>query len=229
MSDSVWPCRRQPTRLPRPWDSLGKNTGVGCHFLLQCIKVKSESEVAQSCLTLSDPMDCSLPGSSWSTGVGFIYICIYNILQKEMIVIANSYNSREITSAAVYFPCSLELSFATWTLTFTSQCFVNRCLLGLIFHWHVGTQYALSLYDHARFLLTQVWTILHFIFVFYFSSSWHLRNPIVHIWINTLVSLLGLGFHNFGVIWTSFSEREKIKKRCQNLFSVEIFMKIETQ
>ena len=64
MSDSVWPHRRQPTRLPRPWDSPGKNTGVGCHFLLQCMKVKSESEVAQSCLTLSDPMDCSLPGSS---------------------------------------------------------------------------------------------------------------------------------------------------------------------
>ena len=54
--------RRQPTRLPRPWDSPGKNTGVGCHFLLQCRKVKSESEVTQSCPTLSDPMDCSLPG-----------------------------------------------------------------------------------------------------------------------------------------------------------------------
>ena len=51
-------------RAPRPWDSPGKNTGVGCHFLLQCMKVKSESEVAQSCPTLSDPMDCSLPGSS---------------------------------------------------------------------------------------------------------------------------------------------------------------------
>ena len=56
--------RRQPTRLPRPWDSPGRNTGVGCHFLLQSMKVKSESEVAQSCPTLSDPMDCSLPGSS---------------------------------------------------------------------------------------------------------------------------------------------------------------------
>ena len=58
------PHRRQPTRLPHPWDSPGKNTGVGCHFLLQCMKVKSESEVSQSCLTLSDPMDCNLPGSS---------------------------------------------------------------------------------------------------------------------------------------------------------------------
>ena len=64
MSDSVWPQRQQPTRLPCPWDSPGKSTGVGCHFLLQCVKVKSESEVTQACLTLSNPTDCSLPGSS---------------------------------------------------------------------------------------------------------------------------------------------------------------------
>ena len=64
MSDSVRPHRRQPTRLPRPWDSPGKNTGMGCHFLLQCMKVKSENEVAQSCWTHSNPMDCILPGSS---------------------------------------------------------------------------------------------------------------------------------------------------------------------
>ena len=76
MSDSVRPHRWQPTRLPRPWDSPGKNTRVGCHFLLQCMNVKSENEVAQSCPTLSSPMGCSLPGSSAmgflskSTGVG---------------------------------------------------------------------------------------------------------------------------------------------------------------
>ena len=64
MSDSVRPHRWQATRLPCPWDSPGKNTGVGCHFLLQCMKAKSEREVAQSCLTLSDPMDWSLLGSS---------------------------------------------------------------------------------------------------------------------------------------------------------------------
>ena len=75
MSDSVRPHRRQPTRLPHPWDSLGKNTGVGCHFLLQGQPLRTsckmntispllESEVAQSCPTLRDPMDCSLPGSS---------------------------------------------------------------------------------------------------------------------------------------------------------------------
>ena len=59
MSDSVRPHRRQPTRILCSWDSPGKNTGVGCHFLLQCMKVKSE--VAQSCPTLHYPMGCSLP------------------------------------------------------------------------------------------------------------------------------------------------------------------------
>ena len=58
------PIDGSPPASPNPWDSSGKNIGVGCHFLLQCMKVKSESQVAQSCLTLSDPMDCSLPGSS---------------------------------------------------------------------------------------------------------------------------------------------------------------------
>ena len=68
------PQRWQPTRLSRPWDSPGKNNGVGCHFLLQCMKVKSESEVAQSCLTFSDPMDCSLPGS-----------CVHGIFQARVL------------------------------------------------------------------------------------------------------------------------------------------------
>ena len=72
-----WLCathRRKPTRLPRPWDSPGKNTGVGCHFLLQCMKVKSESEIAHLCLTPSDPMDCGPPGSS-----------IHGILQARIL------------------------------------------------------------------------------------------------------------------------------------------------
>ena len=64
VSNSVRPHRPQPTRLLFPWDSPGKNTGVGCHFLFQCMKMKTESEVAQSCPTLSHPMDCSLSGSS---------------------------------------------------------------------------------------------------------------------------------------------------------------------
>ena len=68
------PNRRQPTRLPCPWESPGKNTRMGCHCLLQCMKVKSESEVTQSCPTLSDPMDYSLPGSS-----------IHGILQARVL------------------------------------------------------------------------------------------------------------------------------------------------
>ena len=71
---SVRPHRRQPTRLHCPWDSSGKNIGVGCHFLLQCMKVESESEVTQPCLTLRDPMDCSPPGSS-----------IHGILQARVL------------------------------------------------------------------------------------------------------------------------------------------------
>ena len=83
MSDFVQPQRRKPTRLPRPWDSQGKNTAVGCHLLLQCMKVKSENEVTQSCLTLSDPMDCSPPGSS---GHG-----IFQARVLEWVAIAFSY------------------------------------------------------------------------------------------------------------------------------------------
>ena len=94
MSDFVRPHRRQPTRLPRPWDSPGKNTEVGCHFLLQCMKVKGESEVAQLRLTLSDPMDCSLPGSSihgifqarvMEWGAIAFSLAIWNLRQKSIM------------------------------------------------------------------------------------------------------------------------------------------------
>ena len=97
------PHRWQPTRLPRPWDSPGKNTGVGCHFLLQCVKVKSESEVAQSCPTLSDLMDCSLRGSS-----------VHGIFQARVLewgAIAFSVNKIEKTSIV----CSKEYYFIGWT------------------------------------------------------------------------------------------------------------------
>ena len=94
MSDSVRPHRQQPTRLPRPWDSPGKNTGVGCLFLIQCMKVKSESEVAQSRLTLCHPMDSSLPGSS----VHGIFQA--RVLEWGAIVFSESYLS-------VQFSCSV--------------------------------------------------------------------------------------------------------------------------
>ena len=100
MSDSVRPHRQQPTRLLHPWDSPGKNTGVGCHFLLQCMEVKSESQIAQSCPTLSDPTDCSLPGSSvhgifqarvleW-VAIAFLVLtlttCIYRVTMRAAIL-----------------------------------------------------------------------------------------------------------------------------------------------
>ena len=89
MSDSVQPHRWQPTRQPHPWGSPGKNTGVGCHFLFQCMKVKSESEVTQSCPTFSDPLDCSPSGSS-----------IHGIFQArvlEWVAIAFSKNKWQIS------------------------------------------------------------------------------------------------------------------------------------
>ena len=94
MSDSVQPHRQQPTRLAHPWDSPGKNTGVGCHFLLQFMKVKSESEVHQQCPTLCNPMDCRLPGSSvhgilqarvleWGA-IAFSYYTILDTIKKRI-------------------------------------------------------------------------------------------------------------------------------------------------
>ena len=86
---------QQPTSLPHSWDSPGKNTGVGCHFLLQCMKVKSEREVAQSCLTL-DPMDCSLPGSSVHG------ICQTRVLEWVAIAFSGTRN-RNIVITKVQF------------------------------------------------------------------------------------------------------------------------------
>ena len=93
------PHRRQPTRLPRPWDSPGKNTGVGCHVLLQCMKVKSESEVAQSFPTLSNPRDCSLPGSS-----------IHGILQARVLEwVATAFSMKTSAAAAKLLQLCLTL------------------------------------------------------------------------------------------------------------------------
>ena len=94
MSDSVLPPRRQPTRLLCPWDSPGKNTGVGCHLLHQCMKVKSESEFAQSSPTLSDPMDCSLPGSS-----------VHGILQARVLEwVAITFSKASINTWLIFTP-----------------------------------------------------------------------------------------------------------------------------
>jgi len=116
----VRPHRQQPNWLSRPWDSPGKNTGVGCHFLLQCMKVKSENEVAQSCPTLSNPMDCSLPGSSVHG------ICQATIL--EWGVIAFSYSKNYILPT---FHIS-HWSFRVFLETHFLPCMRSTLLLGSV-------------------------------------------------------------------------------------------------
>ena len=125
VSDSVWPHRWHPTRLPCPWDSPGRNTGVGCHFLLQCTKVKSESEVSQSCPTLSDPMDWSLPGSSvhgifqtkeyWS-GVPLpnSLISSYSFLVASLEFSVYSISSKTVTVLSLFQFIFLLFLFLLW-------------------------------------------------------------------------------------------------------------------
>ena len=105
------PHRWQPTRLPHPWDSPGKNTGVGCHFLLQCMKVESESEVTRSCPTLSDPMDCSPPGSS-----------IHGIFQARVLEWGAIAFSVSHASNAQNFPSQASTICEPWTSR-CSSCF----------------------------------------------------------------------------------------------------------
>ena len=123
MSNSVRPHRRQPTRLHRPWNSLGKHTGVGCHFLLQCVKVKSESEVARSCLTLSDPMDYSLPGSSvhgiFQTGVlewAAIAFSPKTLLNTSLSVLTHCGSSLQHFSLPVTFLQFFKLEYSCFTI-----------------------------------------------------------------------------------------------------------------
>ena len=121
MSDSVRPHRRQPTKLPHPWDSPGKNTGVGCHFLLQCMKVKSKSEVAQLCPTLRDPMDCSLPGSSvhgifqtrvleWGA-IAFSDLCVSSSAKTTLLIYIQGmfwfYYGKSALSSNTFMECLL--------------------------------------------------------------------------------------------------------------------------
>ena len=125
MSNSVWPHRRQPTRLPHPWDSPGKNTGVGCHFLLQCMKVTSQSEVAQSCPTLSNPMDCGLPGSS----VHGIFQA--GVLEWGAIACSDSKGKKKFLKEEVN--CAL-----WWEFTITPLYMI--CLFVKSFSLHINTQ-----------------------------------------------------------------------------------------
>ena len=123
MSDSVWPHRRKPTRLPCPWDSPGSNTGVGCYFLLQCMKVKSEREVVQLCPTLSNPMDYSPPGSS-----------IHGIFQARVLEWGANAFSILLISCCQFFcsplwSSSVNLQVRAWVLRHVWLCDHIDCSL----------------------------------------------------------------------------------------------------
>ena len=136
VSDSVQPHRWQPNGLLCPWDSPGKNTGVGCHFLLQCTKVKRESEVAQSCPTLSDPRDCSLPGSSLH-GI----FCI-TFQQNGEGFPCNTYNCYDILmdfSQTLFFRVVLDSprvhsSQFSFTLASVHSVCLETCIMTRIYH-----------------------------------------------------------------------------------------------
>ena len=118
MSDSVRPHRWHPIRMLHPWDSPGKNTGVGYHFLLQCMKVKSESEIAQSCPTLSDPMDCSLPGSS-----------VHGIFQARVLEWGRTDACKCMAGSLCCVPETITTLLIGYTPVYNKE-FQIKCLLG---------------------------------------------------------------------------------------------------
>ena len=130
MSDSVRPHRRQPTRLPHPWDSPGKDTGVGCHFLLQYMKVKNESKDVQSCPTLSDPMDCSLPGSS-------IHGVFQAILEWGAIAFSNLHTGTHIyTYTHINTKINRNMNIYTCTHTYLHTYTHKHPLIYIPIHMH---------------------------------------------------------------------------------------------
>ena len=148
------PQRRQPTRLPCPWDSPGKNTGVGCHFRLQCMKVKSEREVAQSCPTLSKPTDCSLPGSS-----------VHGIFQARVLewgVIAFSYN---MPTSILICNKSVDLLLDMWVVS-SFQLLWMKLLWTLMWTyvlislWETSTSKTADSHDKCMLNIIRKWWIL---------------------------------------------------------------------
>ena len=142
MSDSVRPHRWQPTRLLHPWDSPGKNTGVGCHFFLQCMKVKSESEVAQSCRTLPEPTDCSLPGSSVH-GILQARVLEWERTTKNCIKHLNAFLFRLMWFS--WFAVLELFSFSSWALRQTSFHTVLVNLDSSMNMWNRGPSFPITI------------------------------------------------------------------------------------
>ena len=147
----MWPHRRQPTRLLRPWDSPGKNTGVGCHFLLQCMKMKGESEVTQSCPTLSDPMDCSPPGPS-----------IHGIFQARVLEWGS-------IARLIFFLAEIisQLGENWQTLMKTHNLLMYYVFYG---SWGWGKQliFVSGPFSKTQDVSNKLWTALWFLFFFFF-------------------------------------------------------------
>ena len=182
MSDSVRPHRRQPTRLPRPWDSPGKNTGVGCHFLLQCMEVKSESEVAQSCPTLWDPMGCSPPGSS-VRGVFQARVLEWGAIAFSAYYWVLAYFSSLTSSCSVLAICTPAFwtiwgSLSNFSLLWMDCSFclqhwnLETCLFSVlqqVFSSSTRLDHASLLYVLPRWLLRWLWSGPYFLRYFYLS------------------------------------------------------------
>ena len=157
------PHGRQPTRLPHPWDSPGKNTGVDCHFLLQCMKVKSESEVAQLCPTLSDPTDCSLPGSSIH-GIFQAKVLEWGAIAFSLIHVSMTYLLKDLVPSRVIklslqktkhfqnnlmFSC-LRVQVPIWTLKNWKELSRNAVLLKRAYWSEKGAR---PIFPHFSFML----------------------------------------------------------------------------
>ena len=161
------PHRQKPTRFLYPWDSPGKNPGVGCHFLLQCMKVKSESEVAQQCQTLCDPMDCSPPGSSIHR------IFQARVLECGAIAFSSNTNLNSTINVLKYYltEISCSSSWCTFSLATISNKFniFNKCISGLLWLENIASG---KLTPKAEILLPNVkiiWILSSYTFLWIFS------------------------------------------------------------
>ena len=184
MSDSVQPHRWQPTRLPSSWDSPGKNTGVGCHFFLQCMNVKSESEFAQSCPTLSNPKDCSLPGSSihgifQARVLELGAIAFSNILSRLVITFLPRSKHLLISwlqspSAVILEPPKIKSDSVSPSISHQvmgpdAMLVLSMCLIGLVVFCEVGIQltfpYGYQIVPMGRFLCPFSWKCPFWVYI----------------------------------------------------------------
>ena len=214
MSNSVRPHRRQPTRLPRPWDSPGKNTGVGCRFLLQCMKVKSESEVAQSYLTLRDPMDCSPPGSSIH-GIFQARVLEWGAIAFSTAGSMSSIPSQELRSHMPhcvakknFFNLNSGGNFATY-LIYYYLCFFSFllirfmylltlvglfCSMGFLklYKWDLLSSYGIRASHHCRFscgaLALGMWASVAAARGLSSCGSWALEHRLQELWCTSLAA-----------------------------------------